>query len=152
MASTIEIMITSTRPVDRLQRYTPMPQVTATSIPCPRPTPASFNVTPSHWRGVISRSTSPRIVTARACAPELPDCPATTGSNTASAVYLAIVDSKRPTTAAARNAVSRLICSQGSRLRTANSGGDRARSSGLAPLIIWMSAERSSCIAWIKLE
>ena len=40
----------------------------------------------SQCRTRISRSASPRIVTASACAPVLPDCPAATGSNTASAV------------------------------------------------------------------
>ena len=48
-------------------------------------------------------------VTMSACAPVLPDCPATTGNNTASAVNCAIVPN-RPTTAA-RNAVARLMWS-----------------------------------------
>ena len=79
------------------------------------------------------------MVTASACAPALPDCPATTGSSTASAVNFAIVSENNPTTDAARKAVSRLICSQGRRFFTANQGRESARSSGLAPTMVWMS-------------
>ena len=64
----------------------------------------------------------------------------------------AIVFSNRPTTAAARNAVKRLICSQGSRFLTANEALDSARSSALAPTIVWMSAVASSWIAFMSLE
>ena len=79
------------------------------------------------------------MVTASACAPVLPDCPATTGMSTASAVKRAMVSSKRPTTEAARNAVSRFTCSQGRRFLTAKSGLERARSSRLAPTIVCTS-------------
>ena len=69
-----------------------------------------------------------------------PDCPATTGSNTASAVNWAIVASKIPTTEAARNAVARLICNHGSRLLTAKPTLDSARSSLPAPVMLTRSA------------
>ena len=59
------------------------------------------------------------MVTASACAPVLPDWPATTGSRIARAVNCAMVSSKRPTTKEARKAVSRLICSHGRRFLTA---------------------------------
>ncbi len=65
--------------------------------------------------------------------------------STASAVNRAIVDSNIPTTAAARNAVTRLISSHGSRLRTANITGESARSCRLAPTIACMSDAASSC-------
>ncbi len=87
------------------------------------------------------------MVTASACAPALPDWPATTGNKTASAVNLAIVLSNSPTTAAARKAVARLICSHGSRLTTANQVRDNARSSLLAPTMVWISRLASSCTA-----
>ncbi len=105
-----------------------------------KPVIASFSTTRGQWRSEISRSTSPRIVTASACAPVLPDWPATTGISTASAVNLAMSPSNEPTTAAARNAVTRLICSQGRRLRTAKSAGESARSSLLAPTIVARSS------------
>ena len=90
------------------------------------------------------------MVTARAWAPELPDWPATTGRRMARAVTFSMVSSKRPTTDAARKAVPRLIWSHGSRLRTANSGGDNARSSLLAPTMVWMSALASLSAAAIR--
>ena len=130
--------------------YTPIPVVSATAMPLTRPVSASLPSTTGHWRRLISRSTRPRIVTASACAPALPDCPATTGSSTASAVNCEMTPSNRPTTAAARKAVSRLICSHGRRLRTANAGVDSARSSGLAPTMVWMSRLDSSSTAAIS--
>jgi hypothetical protein len=87
------------------------------------------------------------MTTAIACAPVLPPCPATTGSNTASAVTSAIVSSKMPTTAAARKAVARLMTSHGSRLRTTTSTGESAFSSRPAPTIFCMSASASACTA-----
>ena len=60
---------------------------------------------------------------------------------------MAIVPSNNPTTAAARKAVSRLICSQGRRLITAKRGDDSARSSRLAPTIVWMSTLDSCSMA-----
>ena len=115
--------------------------------PLSRPTRTSLNMTTNQWRMVISRRARPRMVTARAWAPALPDWPATTGSRMASAVTWAMVFSNRPTTAAARKAVSRLTCSQGMRFFTANRGLDRARSSRLTPTMVWISAELSSCTA-----
>ncbi len=67
----------------------------------------------NQWCNLTSRSASPRIVTANAWAPVFPDWPATTGNSPARAVKRAMVSSKRPTTEAAKNAVARLICSQG---------------------------------------
>ena len=122
MDSTMAIQITSARPEFPLQSSTPMPVVAAIASPLMMPTRISLNSTRNQWRVEISRSARPRIVTASAWAPALPDCPATTGNSTASAVNCAIVDSNSPTTAAARNAVARLICSHGKRLRTANCG------------------------------
>ena len=72
--------------MDRLHTSTPKEVVSATATPLNAPTFISLKQTRSHWRVRISRSASPRIVTASAWAPVLPDCPATTGNNTASAV------------------------------------------------------------------
>ena len=79
--------------------------------------------------------------------PLLPDCPATTGSRMASAVNLAMVPSKMPTTNAARNAVARLISSHGNRCRTANDTRDSARSSLLTPTIVCMLIVASASAA-----
>ena len=94
----------------------------------------------------ISRSHRPRIVTASAWAPALPLCPATTGSRIARAVMRAMMSSNMPTTATARNAVSRLMCSQGKRWRTANQGLESASSSP-PPTIFWISARAASSTA-----
>ena len=70
-----------------------------------RPAPTALSVTRSQCLVVISRKVNPRIATARACAPVLPDWPAAMGSKIAKAVNLAMVASNAPTTAAARKAV-----------------------------------------------
>ena len=51
---------------------------------------------------------------------------------------------EKETTAAAKNAVIRLTCSQGSRVRRENAIGENARSLPLAPNIFWMSSVTSS--------
>ena len=109
---------------------------------------SSFDSTFRQLRMLISRSASPRMVTARACAPALPDWPATIGSRIARAVNWAIVDSNTPTTDAARKAVNRLMCSQGKRFLTAKFADDSARSSGLTPTIVCMSLVKLSSAAW----
>src|SRR5262245_48966765 len=83
--ATIEITITSARPVLRLQTSTPSPVVAAIAKPLTRPTLVSLNNTRNQCRVEISRSARPRITTASDCAPVLPDWPAPTGIRTAHA-------------------------------------------------------------------
>ena len=136
MARTIADPMTTVSPIDWLQMKTPTMVVPATATPLSMPTPASFTMSRGQCESRTSRSASPRIVTASACMPLFPDWPATTGSRIASAVNLAMVPSNIPTTNAARNAVARLISSQGSRWRTANDTRESARSSLLTPTIV----------------
>ena len=75
--------------------------------------------------------------------PAMPPCPATTGRKMASAATLAIVDSKKLITNAARNAVPRLMNSQGSRLRTEPARGPMKRSP-VMPAMRYMSSVASS--------
>ena len=96
MDNTMAIQITRARPEFPLQSSTPTPVVSAIASPLMMPTRISLKSTRNQWRVEISRSARPRIVTASACAPALPDCPATTGNSTASAVNCAIVDSNKP--------------------------------------------------------
>src|SRR6266550_5675349 len=147
IAITIALPITKVRPGDWLQMNTPIIVVPAIARPLRIPTPASLTMSRGQcWRR-ISRRASPRMVTASACIPLLPDCPATTGMSTARAVYFAIVPSNSPTTNAARNAVARLISSHGSRWRTANDTRESARSSLLTPTIVCMLIVASASAA-----
>ena len=122
------------------------------AIAAPLTTPTISSLVPSlrHCEILTSRSARPRIVTASAWLPLFPDCPATTGSSTASAVTWAMVPSKIPTTAAARKAVTRLMNSQGSRLRTENIGLLRARSSRPTPTMACRSVVASSSAAEVS--
>ena len=130
---TIERPITRVSPGERLHKKTAAAVETATARPFEERDPGLLARHPSHWRTRTSRRKRPRMVTANACAPVFPDCPATTGKRTARAVKRAMVPSNNPTTEAARKAVRRLTSSHGSRLRTAKPTGERARSSLLAP-------------------
>ena len=144
--NTMDMVSTRGMPIEPDHRYTTSPVVIPTTRPLIMPARISLVATRSQLRARISRRASPRMVTARACDPVLPDCPATTGRKIARAVKRAIVSSNSPTTEAARKAVTRLICSHGSRLRMANVVFDRARSSRPAPTIAWI-ASLASCWA-----
>ena len=75
----------------------------------------------------------PRTMTVSVCVAALPPIPATTGMNTASAGTCLIVLSNSATTEAARNAVTRLTSSHGSRLRSDSHGRVNTRSSPATP-------------------
>src|SRR5690606_8215390 len=89
-ASTIEITIEmpmiSANAELPLNRSTGTAVTTATTTPLAKDALASLNNNGGQWRARISRSARARQVTAKACAPVLPDCPATIGNKTASAV------------------------------------------------------------------
>ena len=82
------------------------------------PTVASFSSAFRVLAQVSSPSAMPRTMTVSVCVAALPPMPATTGMNTASALQRAMVPSNSATTEAAMNAVTRLTCSHGSRLRS----------------------------------
>ena len=77
--STIDAAMIRARPQEPLHTSTPTEVVSATTTPFQKPTFVSLNTTRGHCATRISRSARPRMVTARAWAPVLPDCPATTG-------------------------------------------------------------------------
>ena len=77
--STIDAAMIRARPQEPLDTSTPTEVVSATTTPFQKPTFVSLNTTRGHCATRISRSARPRMVTARAWAPVLPDCPATTG-------------------------------------------------------------------------
>ena len=92
-----------------------MPTAAAMPTPMPfrQPTQVSFITSGRSLPGLSSPSVMPRSVTASAWQPVLPDWPASTGRNSARITSRSIVSWNMPTTAAARNAVSRLSCSHG---------------------------------------
>lgn len=86
MERIMDTPITPASPTDPLQTQTPSAVVSAMAMPFQKPVDVSLKMTRGYCRARISRRASPRMVTARACAPVFPDWPATTGNSTARAV------------------------------------------------------------------
>ena len=135
----------ATRPSTALPfHHQPMrPTVTPTAAPLSRPRVISLSSTLRPSPGASSPRARSRMIMVSVCIPALPPWPATMGRKTTSAVHRAIVSSNRPTVAAARNAVARLMKSQGRRRRMETRHGVRARSSPERPTMSCMSSVAS---------
>ncbi len=123
-------------------------------IPFMRPSLSSFQRSLGKSLFDISRMTSPLITTARDCAPPFPPWLATMGMKTASTVTVAMVFSKRATTAPAKKAVARFIFNQGSLFLSEKTVLEKGLSSLETPNIVCMPAEYSSCMSlmsWLVL-
>src|SRR5205814_1109179 len=114
----------------------PSPANSPTPAPLRQPSQASLVTRARSAPGLSSPRVRPRSVTASAWQPVLPDWPASTGRNNARITRRSMVSWKMPTTAAARNAVSRLSCSQGWRSLRLASHGAASRASFSTPTLL----------------
>ncbi len=123
--------------------YMPAAAKRPTPTPFRSPRPVSLLTSLRSAPGFSSPSVMPRSVTASAWQPVLPDCPASTGRKSARITSRSSVSWNAPTTAAARNAVSRLSCSHGWRILRLRGNEVARRSSFSTPTMVPGCADRS---------